>query len=576
MRNSSKQSAQLRLAKLLKGKAVADLLHHGRAMLGDGAELAIVADGKTIVSTTGRDHFPGSYDLAFSLGGDAVMPGELLLESGPGLQRESARHLGALLALSLQQLIDSEATRRAVVADSLEQYRELALLRHATELFNQSFRLDTISRDLLEQCRSITPQATQGLVLSRRNDNGWTAHAAFGGEPASHLADIVQSALFADILSRGKEEIVNDLRADSRWRNEVDGLVSLLCIPLLSPGHWTGALILATQQRHPPFSSMDLKLVSTVAAVAASAMANAHHFEEVQNMQEALLRALATAIDSRDPCTAGHSQRVAHYAIALAKTVAADPVLFPDHAFSADQLQEMHYAAMLHDVGKIGVREAVLTKATRLSPEQLACIGLRLEFRAALQSIPWQEEFRRLEEINRSNFLTPEDEALVERLAGEKIRIGDHPPHALITAEEREKLLIRRGNLTPGEWEEIRNHPRESCRILRHIPFPSTLEQVMTIVRQHHEKLDGSGYPHGEKEESLLIQSRILAIVDIYDALTAKDRPYKRALPRDKALEILGDEARQGKIDARLLSVFRQHIEQIEHEVNSLSQENNQ
>lgn len=562
------------LGKLLKGPAVAELLHRSRAALGSGAEFAILMDGQVVAATADLAPVPQRGDLRFPLGNDGGMSAEVLVRTGRNSWNgKDTESIVQLFLLALRQMVDSELARRAVVADALEQYRESALLRKATELFNKSLRLDNVSRALLEQCQITASQATLGMVFSRQqNGNGWTMLASFGPTEELGLAGIITSRLCDDILTRGREEIVNDLQADARWGGEVAGLESLICMPLLSPGHWNGALVLAAMEKGATFSSVELKCISTLAVVAATAMANAHHFEEVQAMQEALLQALATAIDSRDPCTAGHSQRVALFAVELAKRVIVSPDRFPDSPFVAEELPELFYAGMLHDVGKIGIRESVLTKATRLPPGQLELVGLRMALWGAMHARPWIDDFRALGGINRANVISGEDAALVERLAEERICIGEQE-HPLLSEDEKARLLITRGNLTQEEWREIKNHPHESCRILQHIPFPSGLGRVSAIIRQHHEKIDGSGYPDGAGGDTLILQSRILAIADIYDALTATDRPYKRAMPRDKALIILREEAGQGKIDDRLLELFSEHIEDIEEQVHSSLQE---
>ena len=149
-----------------------------------------------------------------------------------------------------------------------------------------------------------------------------------------------------------------------------------------------------------------------------------------------------------------------------------------------------------------------------------------------------EEIYEKLKKINTSGFLSPEDKEFIEELSKISFEIGEEE-FSLLDEEEKEALLIPRGNLLPNEWEEIKKHPVESDRILEQIPFPESMLNLRTIVRQHHEKLDGSGYPDGKEAEEILFQSRILTICDVYDALTAADRPYKKAFSMEKAIEIL-------------------------------------
>jgi len=138
----------------------------------------------------------------------------------------------------------------------------------------------------------------------------------------------------------------------------------------------------------------------------------------------------------------------------------------------------------------------------------------------------------------------------------------------ILSEDECRRMLTPRGNLTPLEWQEIKRHPEESHRILQNIPFTTHFPNILTIVLQHHERLDGSGYPSGASGRQLITQSRIMAIVDVYDALR-QDRHYKKALSRDMALTILRQEARRKKLDARLVELFCRDIEEIEKSLNA-------
>ncbi len=515
-------------------------------------------------------------DLTFPLHADGHPCGVLILRpaghgKAEGVGIDAAR-FGRMLATALQEIIDREEARRAVAEETLEQYRESALLHKTTILFNQSLRLDDVSQALLRQCQNTEIHAEMGMVFGTgQADREWRMLSSFGPADECGLAAITASRLFREIVAGGKGEIINDLPSDIRWQDEVPQLQALICNPLKSPGHWAGGLILATRRPGQVFQAAHLKQVSTLGQVAATAMANAHHFEEVQGMLDALLQALTTAIDARDPCTSGHSHRVAKYAVALARLIGSDEDGALDIRFSEQEIKEIHYAAMLHDVGKIGVAEAVLTKSSRLPPERLEALCHRLAQWGAQANRDWQAMYVQLQAINKANVITDQDIALIEELANQKIGLGE-VVFPVVHDDERQQLLIPRGNLNAAEWLEIKNHPAESYRILQHIPFPRDLERVRAIILQHHEKIDGSGYPNGVHGKEILPQSRILAIVDIYDALTAADRPYKRALSREKALSILQQEAAAGKIDAALTAFFSQNLQSIEEQGAAMGQ----
>ena len=300
------------------------------------------------------------------------------------------------------------------------------------------------------------------------------------------------------------------------------------------------------------------------------AMGNALHFESIQVLINSLMQALATAIDARDPFTAGHSQRVARLGVALAKVVHQDVRFFQDVTFTPSDMEELLYAGLLHDVGKIGIREEVLTKATRLSVATMAVIGQRLALLTMLTGENLDAASETLRRINAADCVTREDTTFVVGLGAREIRVGERAM-PILTEQEIACLLIPRGNLTPEERREIERHPAESHRILQHIPFPENMGRLLPIISQHHERLDGSGYPGGLKGPDILLQSRITAIVDIYDAITMA-RHYKPALPREKALGILWQEARAGRIDARLVELLDAHIVTIEQDCERLRQ----
>jgi response regulator RpfG family c-di-GMP phosphodiesterase len=242
------------------------------------------------------------------------------------------------------------------------------------------------------------------------------------------------------------------------------------------------------------------------------------------------------------------------------------------------ELRELRYAALLHDFGKVGVREHVLVKAEKLYPHQLELIRARfgrarldaelnmLRARLALVerhgAAAVQAEVARLEAAWRAR-----DQELASMLAfiekanrptvleaGGFERLGEIG--ALLEHDERQNLAIPRGSLNDVERKEIESHVVHTRKFLEQIPWTRELGRVPEIAGAHHEKLDGTGYPHGLGADAIPVEARIMTIADIYDALTAADRPYKSALPHARALEILESEAARNKIDRALFQVF--------------------
>jgi hypothetical protein len=258
--------------------------------------------------------------------------------------------------------------------------------------------------------------------------------------------------------------------------------------------------------------------------------------------------------------------------------------------FKPEELRQLRYAALLHDFGKIGVREHILTKSKKLFPDEVLALGLRLDrIRAGIR---WEtaeaklallrdrggaeaerrlefllgRERERLAEIetlrqavlraNEPGPLAAEIRAVLERYRSETFADPGGENVEFLQDSEIRRLCIPSGTLSAEERDEIQSHVTHTFKFLSRIPWTRDLQQVPGIAHAHHEKLDGTGYPLGLKEADIPLPSKIMAICDIYDALAAKDRPYKRALPVEKALGILESEAKAGLVDIDLFHVF--------------------
>lgn len=347
----------------------------------------------------------------------------------------------------------------------------------------------------------------------------------------------------------------------------------------------------ATEEHVIPFDDHAAELASSLASQAAVAIENARLYEEIQRLFEGFIRASVTAIESRDPTTSGHSERVAALTVDLAKKVdREDSGRYRDVRFTRDAVKEIHYAGLLHDFGKIGVKENVLLKGKKLYEHELRAIRDRFRImRQALELECSKEKLRclmersreealqacastdsRLEdrlkeldrylevvvEANEPTVLKEEGSALLKVVAGTVFEgsAGDGGP--LLRAWELSNLSIPRGSLSNEERHEIESHVTHTFQFLSTIPWTRELQQIPRIAGAHHEKLDGSGYPAGIGIQQIPLESRMMTISDIFDALTAKDRPYKRAIPPERALEILSAEVKEGKLDPDLFRIF--------------------
>jgi HD-GYP domain-containing protein (c-di-GMP phosphodiesterase class II) len=336
------------------------------------------------------------------------------------------------------------------------------------------------------------------------------------------------------------------------------------------------------------FDGLDLDLVMSLASQAAVALVNTRLLEDIKALFGSFVQASVTAIESRDPTTSGHSERVAELTMGLAKRVdGASAGIFAPVRFTHDQIQEIKFASLLHDFGKVGVREKVLVKAKKLYFGEMLALKqrfgvikrtveadyLRLKVSAletgaskdaimALEVAHAQRQTdidQALELIARSNEPSLLDgeaaKALTELPTLSYLDVdGVHRPY--ITANELESLSIRRGSLSDQERTEIESHVTHTFTFLSQIPWTGEFARVPEIAFAHHEKMDGTGYPRKLRANEIPLQSRMMTISDIFDALVAWDRPYKKAVPVEKALWILNDEAKQGKLDSDLLQVF--------------------
>lgn len=320
-----------------------------------------------------------------------------------------------------------------------------------------------------------------------------------------------------------------------------------------------------------PYTRSDEKIVGSLASQAAMLIERSILFKDIENLLDSMIDTLVTALDRRDPITAGHSKRVASYAVALAKTVnTVDYGPYSHMVFSEESLKELYIAGMLHDVGKIGVREYVLMKRNKLTDDGITQIRWRYKYIAHcmleghsdprvahLSAEEVQSFIPALEAINKGGFLKDEDKAFLDRIKDLTYEDVDGDVIAFLTPEEYEFLSVQRGNLTNEERKEINDHAVHTYNILNGIDWTRDLKLVPKIAADHHEKLNGYGYPNGRKAEELEIRSRILAVADVFDALTAKDRPYKPAVPIDKSIEILEDDASKGGLDSELVAIFK-------------------
>jgi HD-GYP domain-containing protein (c-di-GMP phosphodiesterase class II) len=383
---------------------------------------------------------------------------------------------------------------------------------------------------------------------------------------------------------------------------------SVLAVPMINLyGEVQGVVQLLNKKRDPsarldtpqdfdeqviPVDSHSQSLVETLASQAGVAMENAFLNEEIHHIFEGFIRASVHAIEQRDPTTSGHSFRVAALTRALAEAVAGEiKGPYKDVVFSDEDLYEIETAALLHDFGKVGVREEVLVKAKKLYPPHLKMIRARFDFitrsiendylhrrmmmieeedapneELAILDESHQRAIGKIEECwriisaaNEPTVLQEGDFAKIEEIAKQSYFDIGGKRHPYLEEEEVRSLQVAKGSLNAEELREIRSHAEHTISFLKQIPWGRSLKRVPAYAGAHHEKLDGSGYPYQLKSDEIPLPAKMMAIADIYDALTAADRPYKKAVPKERALHILDLEAEDNHIDTELLRIFKSH-----------------
>jgi HD-GYP domain-containing protein (c-di-GMP phosphodiesterase class II) len=309
-----------------------------------------------------------------------------------------------------------------------------------------------------------------------------------------------------------------------------------------------------------PFDPFDEEFLGALASQAAVCVEKAELYVDIEHMFEGLVNSFTIALERRNRTTYGHCMRVARYAVAIAEAInSSPPELFGGIRFSPEQIRELRYSALLHDIGKIAVPEAVLDKQNKLLDCEIKTIEYRFHYAAAAggkdpaKLKAWADAVKR---INIPRGLSDDDRKLLDEIRAEKFKDVDGQEKPLLSDFEFENLAIARGNLTGKERKAIEQHIVDTWEILKRIPWPKDFRSVANLAACHHEKIDGSGYPWKLKGDEIPLGGQILAIVDIFEALTAKDRPYKPAIPVDKAIAIVQAEVDRGALNAKLWKLF--------------------
>ena len=443
---------------------------------------------------------------------------------------------------------------------------------------------------LQEAVKVISADRCSLWIVDRERNELWTRIAQGLGQ-RQKIRIPVSVGIAGQVAATGEIINIPDAYADPRFNRQVDKDTgyrtrNILGVPMrYTTGEVTGVLQALNKQGGDAFTHEDEELLMALGSNAAAAIENAILYDEIDRLFEGFVKASVVAIESRDPTTSGHSERVALLTLGIAESLERiDTGPYAGLRLTPEHMREIRYAALLHDFGKVGVRENVLTKADKLYPGELEVIETR--FRAVMAhkenaylrslvaalrnggELPvdyeagLKNEIDKLEEllafVRKCNQPTVLESGGFERLReiGRLELVDARGAMPVLSERELTRLSIPRGSLDATERLEIESHVTHTFRFLSQIPWTRNLRRVPEIAYGHHEKLDGEGYPRQLQADQIPVQSRMMTIADIYDALTASDRPYKKAVPHEKAVAILETDAKSGKLDRDLLDVF--------------------
>lgn len=408
--------------------------------------------------------------------------------------------------------------------------------------------------------------------------------ASLTGLPVN-IPDIYNSDVF-DFSVQKRFDLIMGYRSKSmvvlpmkNHENEVVGVLELMNAKDIG----TGEVI--------PFSKESERLGEAIASQAAVAVTNVILANGMEKLFDSFVEVMATAIDEKSPVTGGHIRRMTDLSMALAEEINAQTEgRFKGVTFNQKQLYQLKIAALMHDIGKVTTPTEIMEKGKKLEAifDRVHHVQLRLRYIAKLvmingykkrlslvdagagsaELLALDDEIKQktgeLEDISafilRCNepgeFL--EDQKLLRLQDISKMTYLDDDGKALryLTDNELENLSIRKGSITEKERKKMQDHAVVTVKMLKKIPFPKNLKDVPRIAGTHHECINGKGYPLGLKEDEIPFEGRLLAVADIAEALTASDRPYKKAMPLETAFRILRDMAGKGDLDPHLVELL--------------------
>jgi HD-GYP domain-containing protein (c-di-GMP phosphodiesterase class II) len=437
-------------------------------------------------------------------------------------------------------------------------------------------RFAILRNDTLGIAQGGTTGVTIGLApVPLFDDHGRPNHKNI----ASYCATTKQSVSVADAYSEPGFDFAGTKAFDEKtgYRSH-----SFLTIPMVNNEQRVIGVLQLINARDEggvvvEFDARQREIVEALASQAAVALDNQQLLAGQKQLLEAFIKLIANAIDAKSPYTGGHCARVPILTEMIAKAACeADDGPFKDFRLDEEGWYELHIAAWLHDCGKVVTPVHVLDKATKLETihDRIHAVRARFEVRrlelelaharsgatdrTALETAvaALADDLKFLEHANiGGEFLSPEKQARIRSIGATPVTINGSAT-TLLTADEVDNLCVSRGTLTDAERLVVNGHMVQTIRMLEALPFPRNLRRVPEYAGGHHEKMDGTGYPRGLWAGDMSVPARIMAVADVFEALTAQDRPYKAAKTLSETMRIMGFMKRDNHLDADIFDLF--------------------
>ncbi len=449
---------------------------------------------------------------------------------------------------------------------------ELSTLLSSTRNVNQLFKLLAIQTSSL-----LNAERTSIFVYDAARNELWSKVAEGTGRKTIRIPS--NRGIAGHVLRTGEMLNVRDAYQHPAFLKEVDrqtGFVTrtILGCPMRShSGECTG-VIEALNKRAGVFTTQDEKMLMSIAALAAVSLENSFLIEGQMDLFESFIESSVHALGDRDQMTYGHTIRVAYFADKLARAISdCRHTPFDKITFSEEDLRKLRFAALLHDIGKITVPEAILNKRDKLFDHEVEQIRQRFDHIKLAEKIRALENggadahgYRRFCQRLDQDFelilrllppgpVSDADRQVLDGMCRTIYRINGRDVPQL-TEREYRHLVLARGNLTEDEFELMKAHVKKTWDILAKIYWPKDLKQIPVWASSHHERMDGTGYPLGLKAAEIPIEGQILAVADIFDALTATDRPYKKRNSISEAKNILQGMATAGHVNPDMVELM--------------------